>query len=167
MDFGLDSMPKSEDRFSISPLLVDSFVALVPLGHPLSGRSWVSLRDLVPYPFIAMKSSYGVKLALDKALRDLRITLQIEQELVHHYSLGQLIKAGLGVSAIPKLTLPLVNTSGLIAIPISDPSVQQQMHIIRRRGSQLSRRCEQFLSRIISNTHNPSREIVSDCAPVR
>jgi DNA-binding transcriptional LysR family regulator len=145
-DFAIGSPPENSHAFMVTPLLEDMFVALVPGNHPLAKQREVRLADLGQYPFIGLKSSYGVRDALDRAAHEAGITLTRTFELVHHYSVGRLVEAGLGITAMPSMTVPMTGTPGLVSVPIVAPRVKRQISIIRRKGGRLSRPAQQFLA---------------------
>jgi DNA-binding transcriptional LysR family regulator len=145
-DFAIGSPPENGHAFLVSPLLEDAFVALMPINHPLAKQREIQFADLARYPFIGLKSSYGVRAALDRAARETGILLPRAFELVHHYSVGRLVEAGLGIAAVPSMTVPMVNMSGLVSLPIVAPRVTRLISIIRRAGSTLSRPAQQFLT---------------------
>jgi DNA-binding transcriptional LysR family regulator len=145
-DFGIGSPPENGHDFAVTTLLDDPFVALVPRDHPFAKRREIPFAELAQYPFIGLKSSYGVRSALDRAAREAGITLPRAFELVHHYSVGRLVEAGLGITAIPLTTVPMANVSGLVTVPIVAPRVKRQISIIRRKGGRLSRPAQQFLA---------------------
>lgn len=153
-DFGIGSLPENSQDFVITPLVDDPFVVLVPRDHPFAERRQIRFADLAHYPFIGLKSSFGVRSALDQAARTAGITLSRRFEMVHHYSVGHLVEAGLGITAVPALTVPLVNTPGLISIPLVAPRVTREVNIIRYKGSTLSRSAEQFLSILIATVND-------------
>jgi DNA-binding transcriptional LysR family regulator len=145
-DFGIGKAPDNGRDFEITPLFQDFFVALVPSGHPLAGRKQIRFAELARFPFIRLKSSEGMISDLNKAVEKSGAVLNPVFELTHYYSIGRMVQAGFGITAMPQMALPMVNLTGLVAIPIVAPHVIREITIIRRKGAELSPSAQKFLS---------------------
>ena len=145
-DLGIGAIPENDSEFDVTSLVEDGFVALVPAGHPLSGKRHVSLDQLVPYPFIALKKGTSIRDALDRAAAETGIELDIMHELVYHYSVGSMVQAGLGISAFPSMAFPKLNFPDVVAIPVSSPYLVRKIGVIRRKGGGMSPSVREFLA---------------------
>lgn len=146
VDFGVGRASDNLRDFEITPLFEDFFVALVASEHPLATRSQVRLEELGKFPFIKLKSGEGILSPLNKAAQKSGTILRPAFELTHYHSIGRLVQAGLGITAVPTMALPLVNLSGLVSIPIVAPCVTRKISVIRQKGTALSPPAQQFLS---------------------
>ncbi len=145
-DFGIGPIPENASVFDIKPLMEDCFMALVPKGHPLATECRLSLKDLAPFPFIGLKTGTSVRNILDRAATASGAKLNIEYELTYHYSVGSLVQAGLGVTALPSMAFPLLNFPDVVAIPITTRQLVRKIGIIRRKGGGTSPSAREFLA---------------------
>jgi len=123
----------------------------VPAGHALAKRRSVRFAELADFPFIGLKVGTSVRVALERAAAEIGLELVPTYELVYHYSVGCMVQAGLGVTALPSMALPLLNLPGLVSVPIVSPRITRTIGIIRRKGGGVSPSSREFLS-VLSET---------------
>lgn len=112
----------------------DSWVAVLPLGHPLARRSneeGVALAELVGEPFVLATGGCSVNarsLALDAGLElsDVRV------EVREWSSAFTLVREQVGVTLVPELTLP-ANRQGLRVVPLTTP-IHREFALVLARG---------------------------------
>jgi LysR family carnitine catabolism transcriptional activator len=145
-DVGIGPVPDKDARFDITPLMKDGFVALVPAGHPLAKKNKVTLAQLAKFPIIGRKVGTSIRDALERAAAEMGIKLDISHELIYHHSVGCMVQANLGVTALPATSLPTLNFPGTVAVPIFAPNLVRTIGIIRRKGGGASPAVREFLA---------------------
>jgi DNA-binding transcriptional LysR family regulator len=148
-DFGLCGRSEDNPDLDFQPLVQDDFCAIFPQGHPLGDMPRVRLRDLKSHPFLAMGRDTGVRRALENALvrSDLRFNVLCELEQIS--TLSGMIEAGIGVSAVPALTLPIVRHRNIVARRLVDPVVRRELGIVSHRRRSLSPAAESFRNAVL------------------
>ncbi|SDL84233.1 LysR family transcriptional regulator [Nonomuraea jiangxiensis] len=86
------------------PLSTHDMVAVVPAGHPLSGRAVVRLGDLAGHPFIL--TTAGCRPLITAAAHSAAVELDVAFEASGPAAILEMVAAGLGVSIVPTLGLP-------------------------------------------------------------
>lgn len=125
---GLGSGLHSEVIFS-EPLLI-----VVPPKHPLASRKKLALKALADEPLILMKSGHGFrKIVLDGLMRA-GVQPKVVYETGEIDTVQAFVKAGLGLSIVPKM----VKRADLIYLDILPPSPSRTVHIAWREDSALS-----------------------------
>lgn len=86
---------------------------------------------------------------LNRFLLDLTLTDNPERprwycEAQHVSTLVNLVEAGLGVAAVPRLSMPPDGHPTLISVPLVEPVITRTVGLIRRRGRPLSPAAQQF-----------------------
>ncbi len=114
-------------------LRTDGFHLLCPAGHPLAQRRRLSLQALAGHPFIQMARSTSVRQALDAALHPLSMNTVLEVEQLA--TVRGMVEAGLGISAVPTLTLYQFRTPGIVVRPLPLPTLTRSIVLIRRNAS--------------------------------
>jgi DNA-binding transcriptional LysR family regulator len=125
---GLGNGLRSELIFS-EPLLI-----VVPPKHRFASRKKLALKALADEPLILMKSGHGFrKIVLDALLR-----AGVQPRVVHETgeidTVQALVKAGLGLSIVPKM----VKRADLVYLAILPPSPSRTLHLAWREDSALS-----------------------------
>lgn len=152
-DVGIGPVPERARGLDIKPMLEDRFVAVVPAGHPLASRREVSLAALAKFPFIGLNLGNSIRTAIDRTAADIGIEIKPVYEFVFHYSVGAMVDAGLGVTAVPKIAIPLLNAPNLVTLPITSPMISRKICIIRRKGGGLSPAAKAFIVVLTEEFH--------------
>jgi DNA-binding transcriptional LysR family regulator len=117
-------------------LCSDRFHLVCRADHPLATEPRLTLRKLAPWPFIQMTRNSSVRQSIDAVLHPLRLNATFEVE--HLATVMGLVEAGLGISAVPALTLFHFRRETLATRPLMHAALQRTVHIVRRREGSLS-----------------------------
>src|SRR5262249_46666116 len=91
------------------PLVLDRFYAAVPPGHRLAAQPTVTWSDLVAEPFVAIGVGSSVRSFTDAAFERARVRVARMVEAANVATVGGLVAAGLGLSALPALVRALIS----------------------------------------------------------
>jgi LysR family transcriptional regulator, carnitine catabolism transcriptional activator len=138
VDFGIGPRPTGPLQFDFRALTSDPFVAVVPRGHPWASRKSISLADLVDAPFLTLLRGYSVRETLEAALKKHGLEITPRYEVRHHYTLGGMVEAGLGITALPSMAVSMLSRPLLRTVPIARPGAAREVGIIKLRGKNLS-----------------------------
>jgi len=125
---GLGSGLRSELLFS-EPLLI-----AVPPGHRFASRKKLALKALADESLILMKSGHGFRKIVMDALSRAGVEPRVVHESGEIETVQALVKAGLGLSLVPKM----VRRTGLAYLEILPPTPSRTVHIAWRHDSVLS-----------------------------
>lgn len=105
-DFGFvnpDAIPNEKTKY----IKTGELRAVLPLGHPLAKRAYITLEDLEKEPFLLLEEgSFSEPLeAFKQAGLDPSVRLRVYDD----YSILSMIELGLGVSILPELVLRKTN----------------------------------------------------------
>lgn len=153
-DIGLTAGTVSaRSRLAFLPLMEDEFVALGVPDGPLAEDRDYGWAELVAMPFIVMAPGTSVRELIDANCLRLGHTLNPRFEVAHLATAGALVSEGLGVTALPKLTLAVLRCENLVIREISDFGPRRRIGLVRRSGRTLSPAAAAFLSYVrISST---------------
>ncbi|WP_346908646.1 LysR substrate-binding domain-containing protein [uncultured Roseibium sp.] len=136
---------ETSDRISFRNLLSDRFVAVGAAGGTLSERRSYTWSELVGQPFVAMARGTSVRNLTDAACSQLNLLFRPRFEVAHLATAGAFVAQGLGVTALPVLTLPVLRSERLVYRPLTEPDLVRQVGIIWRAGHVLSPAAMAFL----------------------
>jgi DNA-binding transcriptional LysR family regulator len=149
-DFGLTVAPAAGRVLEFQPLIVDRFVMVCRRDHELAGNSVVTWAQMVRHPIITMAKISSVQQHIDAACAQAGIKLENRFDAAHLATVGALVKAGLGVAALPSLTTPLLRFADLAEVPLRSPQVKRTMGILRRAGRSASVAAQALLELLAS-----------------
>ncbi len=141
-DLGIGPRP-ADSHLAFERLGRDDFVAALPTGHPLAGREAISLRELLAYPIVTTTRNTSARMVIERASHQLHQTLQPRFELMYHFSVGRMVEAGLGVTALPRSAVPGLASQRIVTVDIK-PRITRDLGLITRRGYQFSPAAQAF-----------------------
>jgi len=137
-------------RLSFHSLLDDEFLAIGTPAGPLGQDRPYSWSELVEMPFIAMAQGTSVRELLDGACARIGRPLSPRFEVAHLATAGALVAEGLGVTALPSLTLPILRMQSLVLRSIPDFGARRRIGLVWRSGRSLSPAAQAFLAHVRS-----------------
>ncbi len=139
VDFGLASRWEPIDDLSFRPLIKDSFCMVCRADHELAkGRGSLTWRDLAGYDFLGMAADTGIQQLLG-GVKDLPANLRGPKfEVSNVATLNGMLGAGLGITVLPALAVPVQHAPKLVFRHLTRPVVQREICLITRRGRSLS-----------------------------
>ncbi|HTW81543.1 MAG TPA: LysR family transcriptional regulator [Terracidiphilus sp.] len=138
VDFGIGTRMRMDREITGSPLLEDRLCAFAPLGHLLTRRDSVNLRDLVRHPLILTARDSSVRDILDRALRSEKLLLSPAFEVNYMSTAIGMVRAGLGIAVLPEAAVGAEKIHEVRRLLISRPSLSRRIEIIRRKDRSLS-----------------------------
>ena len=128
----------TRSRLLFQPIMDDDFVAVGLPDGPLQEARAYDWAELVGMPFIAMASGTSVRELIDGACLRFGTALAPRFEVAHLATAGALVEAGLGITALPTLTLPVLNMGNLIHREITNFGAKRRIGLVRQSGRSLS-----------------------------
>lgn len=130
-DIALTTRPGRLDGLHFEELGSDDLRLVCLKGHPLARAREVVWRELAAYPFVAMARTSSVRRLTDAAFVNSGITVDPAYEVEQIPSAAALVEAGLGVTALPSLTLAMFKGRGLVTRPLVRPTMRRPIGLIR------------------------------------
>ena len=150
LDYEIDFMvgPAAPSRIELDfiHLMDDHYVALMPADHGLANRKGVRIADLMKHPFIVVTTPPSVRMELERAFARSGQELEAAYAAVNPSTIGGMVEAGLGITALPRLVIPALMTSSLRAIPIVRPAIMRKVGILRRANEPLAPTAEALVA---------------------
>ncbi|MFF9120535.1 LysR family transcriptional regulator [Streptomyces massasporeus] len=144
-DFAITTVGNPPEPLEHRPLVRDRFVAVLPEDHPFADRDELTWDDLARQPFLAVGQNSSVRRLTDAAFAQIDAHAVPAAEAGSIATVGGLVTAGLGVSAMPALVLPLMAAGPVVCRPLVDPVVDRRLDIVVRARRTLPTSTERFL----------------------
>ena len=129
IDFAVTIDPEPAGRWDFLPLMSDDFVLVCRRGHALDSAEPLRWSGLAGADFIAMAPGSSVRHATDKAFGEGGVVVRPLYECGHLATVGGFIRAGLGVSALPRSAVPLLG-EGLATRPLRRPHARRSIGVL-------------------------------------
>jgi LysR family carnitine catabolism transcriptional activator len=154
-DFGITGRPPANGILDYeSIILTDELVLICSCDDPLSSLPEVQWSIFAERPYITSGADSSITPVVEHALRENGVYVRPQFEAANISVLGALVAAGLGVAAMPRRSLYLVDTRRLSIIPISGAPFSREAGILRLKGRTLSLAAQGFLDMLVQRmTH--------------
>lgn len=136
-DFGVIIGPYESDELIVEDVLSDAFLLICRSDHPFAQRTEVPWSALSGVKLVMLDRTSGSRPVIDRLMRQRGVDARVVQELAHSATVFGLVEAGVGLSVLPSLSLPLPADASLCAIPLV-PRGERTIARVRRRGRSLS-----------------------------
>ncbi|QHS21745.1 LysR family transcriptional regulator [Virgibacillus sp. MSP4-1] len=125
-------MPKREhsEKIKGTTLFSEKIVALLPLNHPLAGRSSIMLQELKGDSFVTLPEGFVFRKQVMDACDHVGFTPDIAVEGKDIDALKGLVAAGLGVALMPEMTMVDNTPRSTVVVPIADPNITRSVGVI-------------------------------------
>lgn len=150
-DLALTEVGPASADLVVEPFLDDPFVAVLPPGHALADRPSLTWTDLAAESFIAFSADSSVRRLADLGLAQAGVHPLRHLETRSVATAGGMIAAGLGVSAMPELVLPLLAATPVITRPLLEPSITRKIAVHRRPDDPCPLAVLRLVDRILSS----------------
>ena len=155
VDFALTAADPKQEDLAYEQLMEDQFFLICPDDHPLSKQTGpVPIETTLDYPHVSMPSSASVRQYIDADLHSKGLYFAPVFEVDHIATIGALVSAGLGISALPETAVSLLQADRLVQIPLSAPGIQRPLGIVTRRHAPRSSAAKALEALIRASLHN-------------
>lgn len=147
-DFALAATRANTAELRAEPFCSDEFHLVCRRDHPLAELDNPRARDLAAWPFIHLSRTSSVRQYIDAATlpRVLPPMLEVDQLA----TVAGMVRAGLGVSVVPALTLYQFRQPELAIKPLRWPGLTRHIYLVRRRDRRLSVAAEDFYQLVMA-----------------
>ena len=156
-DLGLTVQPPPDEGLTYRPLLSDEFGLVCRADDGLATAEeplgWSVFADR---PFIAMAASSTVRATTDAAFVQTGIAVTPLYECATLGTAGHLVASGLGITALPRLTIPLIATD-LVWRPLTQPLLHRHIGVVTPKRRSLAPAARAFLDGLLAEAEAANR----------
>lgn len=145
-DIGLTIRPSPRATLAYRPLLSDEFGLVCRSDDELAGESSLPWSVFEGRAFVGMATESSVRQMTDAAFLQAGLAIPALYGCAFLSTTGHLVAAGLGITALPRLTLSLLGQPGLLWRRLERPVMRRQMGIVTRVGRTLTPAAMAFLT---------------------
>ncbi|RDH99611.1 DNA-binding transcriptional LysR family regulator [Caldimonas thermodepolymerans] len=114
----------------------DDFHLVCRRDHPLATQPQLRLADIAAHPMIQLSRSSSVRQYVEAAIHPLQLNTMMELDQLS--TVAGMVRAGLGISVVPALTLFHFEHPQLATRPLPLRGLKRQIFLVRRRDRSLS-----------------------------
>ncbi len=145
VDFGVVSLPVSDNRLTVVPIHKDELVVICAAGHPLAKAKSVAIAEVVKYPLLLPQRG-RTREAIDALFDEHRLKPNISMELDSSEILKRFVAADVGVGFIARSNVKEEVQLGLLAaLGLADAHIKRDLGLVFRKDKALSRAALAFI----------------------
>lgn len=139
VDFALTAADPQHADLHYVPLMSDSFLLLIPEGHPLAKtRGPVRWADTASAAHVSMVQPSSVRQYTEWAFLQNRIRFTPAFEAEHLTTIVAMVECGFGVAALPEIAAGAVSQTGIVQRPLTGPVAERSIGLVTSRNRSLS-----------------------------
>jgi DNA-binding transcriptional LysR family regulator len=145
VDFGVVSLPVTDNRLKVVLIHRDELVIIMPPDHPLAAMGSATLADVANFPLVMPKLGH-TRDALEELFNERRVKPRYAMELDSSELLKRFVAAKVGVGFIARSHVHEdVQAKVLRAIEIADAQIRRDLALVYRKDKALSRAALAFI----------------------
>ncbi|WP_255032346.1 MULTISPECIES: LysR family transcriptional regulator [unclassified Rhodococcus (in: high G+C Gram-positive bacteria)] len=144
VDFAVVAASGRANDLMRTTVSADAFVCAVPADHALAQRTSLSWTDLAGEPFISFGPESSIESHVRLALESAGVEVGPSVQAHNVAAVAGLTAAGLGITVIPELVVPMMSFANLVYLPI-EPTIHRTISVVQLPGRRQSASCSAFL----------------------
>lgn len=149
VDFAITTPPALGEGFRFDPIMDDECVLVSRREEADAIAAPADWAVFAQSPFIAMEARSSVRLLTDSAFAKTDMLVRPLYECAQLATVGGLVSAGLGITLLPRSTLPMLGVGGDIAWrSMAPPHVSRTIGIARLENRSLSPAAKAFMDAV-------------------
>lgn len=145
----------ADDTLEATPFLEDPLVVIAPPGHPLAGKSGVSLAELSAERFLMREPGSVTRAVTDDFLRREGIAPRIAMIVNSNEAIKQGVQAGIGLALVPTQSVMLeLEVGRLVALELATPAPRRVWYLAHRREKRFSAVAEAFRNFVLDKARH-------------
>ena len=153
-DFALAAVRATAPELRTDPFCADRFHLVCRRDHPLATRRRVTLADLAGQPFVHLARTSSVRQHIEQAVWPAQMNRVMELEQLS--TVAGMVRAGLGVTVVPMLTLFHFVHPDLVTKPLYGSTLKREIFVIRPRDRSLSSAAQALYDWVLA--HRPKTD---------
>ena len=137
-DFGINFTGAEDPEIEFVPIYVESYVLAMRSDHPLARRETLSWKETVDERYISVARSSGNRTVIDAALAGVEKHPLIFCEVNHVSGVLALVEAGMGVAAVPGLSVLPGRPGTIVGVPLVNPAIHRTLGLISKRSHSMA-----------------------------
>jgi DNA-binding transcriptional LysR family regulator len=145
VDFGVVSLPVSDNRLTVVLIHRDELIIIAPPQHPLAKLKSAGVSEVAKFPLVVPKAGH-TRDALEELFHERKLKPQLAMELDSSELLKRFVAADVGVGFIARSNVQEdVRAKVLAAISLSDAQIRRDLALVFRKDKALSRAALAFI----------------------
>jgi LysR family transcriptional regulator, low CO2-responsive transcriptional regulator len=136
----------------IEPFAYNPLVLIASPTHRLAGRKGVPIEELGREHFLLREIGSGTRAALENALQEAGVPLQLSMQVGNNSAIKQGVAAGLGIALISRVAIDMeLETNRLVILDVEGFPIVRQWRLVHVKDKRLSATAKAFKSFLLQH----------------
>jgi len=145
VDFGVVSLPVTDNRLTAVLIHRDELVLIAPPQHPLSRVKSATVAEIARFPLVVPKLGH-TRDGIEQLFQERRLKPNFTMELDSSELLKRFVAADVGIGFIPRShVVEDLRAKVLAALDLTDATIQRDLALVFRKDKALSRAALAFI----------------------
>ncbi len=136
----------------IEPFAYNPLVLIASPTHRLAGRKGVPIEELGREHFLLREIGSGTRAALENALQEAGVPLQLSMQVGNNSAIKQGVAAGLGIALISRVAIYMeLETNRLVILDVEGFPIVRQWRLVHVKDKRLSATAKAFKSFLLQH----------------
>lgn len=154
VDFGIGTLPLDHPELAFRELLRDELTAVVPEDHPMTEGKRTSWKDLAKQPLVLLPRQSNTRHLTEVAFVANGINAEPTYEVANMVTALGMVRAGLGITFMPRMVLRELNMKNLAAVSLRNPTPERIIGVITRVDRTLSPASRAFVDLLFEHVRD-------------
>src|SRR5205823_5202079 len=160
VDMAVMGAVPAEVAVEIEPLVFNELVLVAAPTHRLAGRAKVPIEELGREHFLLREPGSGTRAALETALQEAGVPLQVSMQVGNNSAIKQGVAAGLGIALISRAALDMeLETNRLVILDVEGFPIIRQWRLVHVKDKYLSATTKAFKSFLLQHADRRLRKV--------
>ena len=137
-DFGINFTGAEDAEIVFEPIYKERYVLAMRHDHRLAHRKSLNWKDVAGERFVSVAKSSGNRSVIDAALAGVEKHPAIFCEVNHVSGVLALVEAGMGVAAVPGLSVLPERPESIVGVPLVNPAIHRTLGLISKRNHSMA-----------------------------
>jgi DNA-binding transcriptional LysR family regulator len=138
-DLGLTAQWQGEqEELDFTPLFFDAYHVVLGKGHTLTRRKSVAWSELNGETLVSLNASASSHASIEQQLVRSHVRPRRSIAVGHLATVNGMLEAGLGISILPRLALPVAGHPTLVHRPMARPGLGRTIGLVMRKNRSAS-----------------------------
>jgi len=166
-DFGINFTGAEDAEIIFEPIFEERYVLAMRRDQPLARRKKLNWKDTVGERYISVAKSSGNRSVIDAALAGVEKHPLIFCEVNHVSGVLALVEAGMGVAAVPGLSVLPGRPDTIVGVPLENPTIHRTLGLISKRNHSMAPAARTLFEMLSEALGDKSAKKRKDSAPRR
>ncbi|HJV82395.1 LysR family transcriptional regulator [Noviherbaspirillum sp.] len=158
VDFGVGILPTQHPELAFRELFRDDLTVVVPMHHPLAKAKSVTWKELSKQSLVLLPRQSNTRHLAERGFAAAGIAVEPTYEVANMVTALSMVRAGLGITFMPRMVLRELNMSKLHAATLQSPRPERIIGVITRVDRTLSPASQAFVDMLFEEVRNTSRQ---------